>query len=76
MKTAKKIPKNKISGNILDGLHELLAPGLSVIKIDSYTSFNLEISVTQTYENSGRKANGKWNSKNKQTEDSKHPPIN
>ena len=38
LKLAKSKPKRKRSKKNLDGLYEVLAPGLSVIKSDAYTS--------------------------------------
>ena len=38
VKLAKKKPKTKRSKKSLDGLHEVLAPGSSVLKTDTYTS--------------------------------------
>ena len=80
VKLAKKKPRTKRSKKSLDGLYEVLAPGSSVVKTDSYTSVIKEPgkkksrSATLIWRNLGLKQIAKRISKFTQIGDQKYPP--
>ena len=69
VKLAEKKPKIKRSKKSPDGLYEILAPGSSVVKTDTYTSViknpekETSESAIQIWLNSERKRSAKLNSK-------------